>query len=83
MNLRTAAESSSTGTTGLDHGELDNLVHRFFLKGLADSTLRVYKSSQRRYESFCGGAGLQQLPASEEGLCKFVAKLAEKGLKLL
>ena len=32
-------------------------------------------------ESFCGEAGLQQLPSLEEGLCKFVAKLAEEGLK--
>ena len=50
MNLRTAAESPSTWTTGLDNGELDNIVHRFFLKGLADVTLREYKSEQRRYE---------------------------------
>ena len=38
-------------------------------------SLRAYKSVQKRYESFCGRAGLQQLPALEEGLCKFVAKL--------
>ena len=40
-NLRTTAESPSTGTTGPGHGELDNLVHRFFLKGLAEVTLRT------------------------------------------
>ena len=65
----------------MDHGGLDGLVHRFFLKGLADSTRRAYSSAQKRYKSFCAWSGIQRLPASEEGLCKFVAKLAEEGLK--
>ena len=69
------------GAARLDRSELDDLVHRFFLKGLADSTLRSYKSAQKRYGSFCAGVGMHPLPASEEGLCRFVAKLAEEGLK--
>ena len=69
------------GAARLDRSELDDLVHRFFLKGLADSTLRSYKSAQKRYGSFCAGVGMHPLPASEEGLCRFVVKLAEEGLK--
>ena len=69
------------GAAGLDHSELDHLAHHFFLKGLASSTLRAYRSAQRRYGKFCAEDGLQAVPASEEGLCRFVARLAGDGLK--
>ena len=76
-----ADESPGVGAAGLDHSELDHLAHHFFLKGLASSTLRVYQSAQRRYGKVCAEDGLQAVPASEEGLCRFVAKLAGDGLK--
>ena len=67
--------------SGLDHSELDHLAHHFFLKGLASSTLRAYRSAQRRYGKICAEDGLQAVPASEEGLCRFVARLAGDDLK--
>ena len=42
---------------------------------------KVYSSGQRRYLSFCASAGLRAVPAVEEVLCKFAAKLASEGLK--
>ena len=53
----------------------------FFLKGLADSTHRVYRSGQKRYLVFCAKAGLQAIPAQEVVLCKFVVQLATEGLR--
>ena len=69
------------GADRLDHSELDHLAHHFFLKGLASSILRAYRSAQRRYGTFCAEDGRQAVPASEEGLCRFVARLAGDGLK--
>lgn len=51
------------------------------MKGLAQSTLNVYSSGQRRYLTFCNVAGLQAVPAGEDALCKFVAKMASEGLR--
>ena len=54
---------------------------KYFAKGLAESTLRSYNSAQRRYLDFCRRAGLRALPATEIGLCYFVAFLAKEKLK--
>ena len=51
------------------------------MKGLAENTHKVYSSGQRRFLNFCAMAGLVAVPAREEELCKFVAQLAEEGLK--
>ena len=48
------------------------------MKGLAENTHKVYSSGQRRFLNFCAMAGLVAVP---EVLCKFVAQLAEEGLK--
>ena len=69
------------GDPRLDKGGLDSLVRSFFIKGLAQSTHKVYLSGQRRYSSFCASAGLCAVPAVEEVLYKFAAKLASEGLK--
>ena len=73
----------STGATspGLDIASLGELVHKFFSKGLAQSTLRSYNSGQIWYLSFCDGCNVSPLPASEEVLCMFASHLAESGLK--
>ena len=65
----------------MDCSELDHLTNHFFLKGLASSTLRVYRSAQRQYGTFCAREGRQAVSASEEGMCRFVASLAGDGLK--
>ena len=58
--------TSSGGTTPrLDISNLDSLVGRYFAKGLAESTQRLYSSSQNQFLQFCREAGLQPLPASE------------------
>ena len=56
MNLRTAAESSSTGTTVLDHA-----CSQVLPEGPSRLDSEGIKSVQGRYESFCGGTCLQQL----------------------
>ena len=61
--------------------ELDQLTHHLFLKGLASSNQRVYRSAQKRYGNFCTRDGHQAVPASEEGLCRFVARIAGDSLK--
>ena len=50
-------------------------------KVLYEGSSRVYNSAQRRYLDFCSRAGLQPLPATETGLCYFVAYLAKEKLK--
>ena len=50
------------------------------MKGLAQST-QVYTSGQKRFLDFCASAGLRAVPAEEEVLCKFAAKLANEGLR--
>ena len=54
---------------------------KFFAQGLAQSTQKSYKSGQNRYLSFCTAGGFEPLPASESVLCRFVAFLADQGLK--
>ncbi len=51
------------------------------MRGLADNTLRVYRTGQKRYLEFCNRTGLCGVPASESVVCKFVAQLAMEGLK--
>ncbi len=51
------------------------------MKGLAQSTHKVYSSGQKRFLDFCAAAGLRAVPADEEVLCKFAAKLASEGLR--
>ena len=48
---------------------------------LAESTLRMYTSGQRRYRSFCGKVGVGPPPLNEVQVCRFVAYLAGGGLK--
>ncbi len=51
------------------------------MKGLAQSTHRVYSSGQKRFLGFCGSADLLAVLASEDVPCKFVAKMASEGLR--
>ncbi len=78
---RQPAAVSGILNPGLDEGRLDSLVQAFFVKGLAQSTHRVYSSGQRRYLGFCASANLSAVPASEDTLCKFAAKMASEGLR--
>ena len=71
----------SAGNPGLEQSRLDCLVRSFFVMGLAENTHKVYSSGQRRFLNFCAMVGLVAVPAREEVLCKFVAQLAEEGLK--
>ena len=73
--------ATTNSSARLDFSELDGLVGKYFTKGLAESTHRSYNSAQRRYLDFCRRAGLQAVPATETGLCYFVAYLAKEKLK--
>ena len=54
---------------------------KYFSRGLADSTQRAYRSSQKRFLTFCRDGGLVAVPASEATLCQYVSFLAQAGLK--
>ncbi len=65
----------------MDNGELDTIANKYFIKGLADSTHKAYKSAQKRYLAFCMAERALAMPVSEEVLCKFVSKLAHERLR--
>ena len=73
--------ATTNASSRLDITELDSLLGKYFMKGLTESTHRLYNSAQRCYLDFCNRAGLQALPAMETGLCYFVAYLAKEKLK--
>ena len=52
----------------------------FFQKGVAESTRRTYAVAWTRYERCCRAEGVNPLPVSEQGLCRFVTTLAVQGL---
>lgn len=60
---------------------MEESVRYYFVKGLATSTQKTYKSGKDRYLSFCMHASLPALPVSQYVLCSFVAYLADQGLK--
>lgn len=84
---RTIRGSSKAGriatnpSSKLDISELDNLVGKYFTKGLAESTHRSCNSAQRCYLDFCRREGLQAIPATETELCYFVAFLTKEKLR--
>ena len=55
---RQPATVPGAGDPRLDKGRLDILVQSYFVKGLAQSTNRVYACSQRQYITFCASTGL-------------------------
>jgi len=57
-------------------------VTKFFTKGLAQSTQRTYQSGQKKYLLFCEAGGFKATPSSETVLCRFVAHIAEAGLRV-
>ena len=63
------------GSTSLDVHGLDKLVKHFIDGSLAESTLRMYTSGQRRYRSFCGKVGVNPPPLNEVQVCRFEAYL--------
>jgi len=65
----------------LDPGRLDHTVQSLFVSGLAGSLQQTYSCGQRQYLRFCESTNMQAVHAGEEVLCKFVAQLAQDGLK--
>ncbi len=83
---RTSSNSSSSSRcpggvqTRLDLGKLDGSVERLFREGLAPSTRKTYGAGKKRYREFCSLLGRAPTPATEQQLCRFVARLEEEGL---
>ena len=50
-----APAGTGSGSARLDSDEMDQFTHHLFLKGLASSTQRAYRSAQKRYGSFAPG----------------------------
>ena len=67
--------------TRLDVGGLAERAAFYFAQGLADSSICTYRSGQKRYITFCDRSSMSPLPLSEQGLCNFVAHLADEHLK--
>ena len=65
----------------MDVSRLDQLVQQYLHQALAPATQRSYVCGQRRYLQFCNAAGCSPYPVSENGLCRFVAHLADGNLK--
>ena len=62
--------------------ELDSAVEAYLGNCVAPTTLSVYRSAQRRYFSFCQNQLISNpFPVTEDTLCRFVAALAQDGLK--
>ena len=64
----------------LDLSQLEENVSFFLGQALAPSTLRSYRSGQKRFLRFCQEAILQPLPLTEHVLCLFVAQLGRERL---
>ena len=82
---RQAPVGTGSGSARLDSDKLDQFTHHLFLKGLASSTQQAYRSAQWGFLHQGGtpgraSEGRQAVPASEEGLCRFMARLAGDGL---
>ena len=69
------------GAAGRQKSGLDETVEELFRKGIAPTTECMYGVARRRYLRFCERYGRTPLPASERGLCQFVAFLAGEGLR--
>jgi hypothetical protein len=60
---------------------LDDLVGQYIDASISPATKRTYAAGQRRYLKFCMSTGVRPLPLTEGHLCRYVAHLAEEGLK--
>ena len=72
----TPMESTSSQSTGLDVGQLENIADQLCEASLASSSSKTYKSTQRMYTEFCTACGREPLPTSEQLLILFVAELS-------
>ena len=79
--VSTTAPRVATPRGRLDVTTLDNDLHLYVYKGLADSTHRTYRTGVNRYLSFTTAYNVSPpFPASELVLCYFVVSLAGQGL---
>ena len=66
----------------MDLANLDGAVELFLNSCVAASTHSAYKSAQRWYIAFCTQFGVASpYPLQEHTLCRYVAYLAQQGLK--
>lgn len=65
----------------MDNNELEQMVQKYLGQAIAPSTLRTYKSGKARFSHFCEEYNYPLLPVSEDILCKYVAFIANQGLK--
>ena len=81
---RRTSHSHTSGTVAaathrqarLDITTLDLGVEQYFSAGLVRSTRKVYEAGSKKYLVFCKRLHYNQIPTSEQLLCKFVAYLA-------
>ena len=71
---------SGRKVTGLDLVTLGQTVQELFSAGLAQSTVKSYRSCFNRYAKFCMDRGMTPFPVVEKIVCCFVASLYLEGL---
>ena len=71
-----AVVSSDGAGSGLDISTLVPTVQELFGAGIANSTQKVYKSGDRRYNNFCNMFYLSPYPVTESQLSYYVAYVA-------
>jgi len=72
-----AATVSNSGDAGLAPARLEEEAWYYLRMAVAPSTACSYSSAQRRYHMFCVCFSLPPLPATEQVLILFVAKLGQ------
>ena len=75
-----ATGHANSATPRLDISQLEDNVSFFLSQALASSTLRSYRSGQKRFLQFCCDAAIQPWPLTERVLCLFVAQLGKESL---
>ena len=67
-------------STRLDLATLGHTVQELFSAGLAQSTVKSYRSCSNKYTKFCLDKGITPFPAEEKTVCCFIAALYVEGL---
>ena len=60
---------------------MDKSVQLYFLRGLADSTCKLYACGQQWYMNFYASAGLLAVPSGANVLYQLAAQMAKEGLQ--
>ena len=76
------AGASSRSIPSVDLSKVEAALQRYIGSCVAPSTKAAYASAQRRYLRFCNETNIEcPYPLHESTMCRYVAYLADQGLK--